>query len=83
MDNYLKSRVLKEANHILDTDDTIRKTADYFNVSKSTIYKDMTNNINKIDKDLSRKINDVFKKHNAYKHINGGKKTHDKYRGNQ
>ena len=52
MNKNINKRVIDIANHIILTKDTIRKTAVIFNVSKSTVHKDigerlMTLDINK------------------------------------
>lgn len=80
MDKFLKSRVLKEANHVLATNDTIRKTAEKFNISKSTVHTDLTEHLEKIDKELYQNINKIFKEHDKYKHIRGGEVTKEKYK---
>lgn len=76
----IKSRVLNEASHVINTKDTIRVTADKFNVSKSTVYNDLSDRLKKLDNDLSKKINNIFKTHDKYKHIRGGEVTKNKYK---
>ena len=41
MNEFIKKRVLEEANYILDTKNTIRKTAEVFSISKSTVHMDL------------------------------------------
>ena len=52
MNKDIKTRVLNEANHIIKTQDTIRKTAGLFNVSKSTVHTDLSERLKEIDKKL-------------------------------
>ena len=80
MDKFIEKRVLQEANHIIKTKDTIRKTAESFNVSKSTIHNDLKNKLKKIDQDLAKEINKIFKNHDETKHIRGGEATKIKYK---
>ncbi len=80
MNNDIKRRVLKEANHIINTKDTIRQTADKFNVSKSTVHVDLSERLKDIDKRLMGEINDIFKSHDEVKHIRGGEVTKQKYK---
>ena len=80
MDNYIKKRVLEEAKYIVETQDTVRGAAKKFNVSKSTIHKDLATKLNKIDKDLDDEIKNIFKEHDMNKHIRGGSATKEKYR---
>lgn len=80
MNNNIKKRVLDEANHIINTKDTIRTTADVFNVSKSTVYTDLSNRLKRIDQNLSKEIANIFEYHDKVKHIRGGLVTKEKYR---
>lgn len=83
MDKNIEKRVLTEANYIIDTKDTIRKTADKFQISKSTVHFDLSNRLKKIDENLANKIDTIFKKHDEEKHLRGGNATKEKYkRGN-
>ena len=50
MNKDIKRRVLSEANHIIKTQDTIRQTADRFNVSKSTVHTDLSERLKEISK---------------------------------
>ena len=80
MKEFIKKRVLDEANHILNTKDTIRKTADKFNISKSTVHNDLSKRLKDIDKNLSRSINEIFENHERTKHLKGGESTKAKYK---
>ena len=80
MNKDIKKRVLSEANHIIKTQDTIRKTANHFNVSKSTVHTDLSERLKEIDNKLSSEIDDIFKIHDREKHIRGGEVTRQKYK---
>ena len=80
MNKDIKTRVLNEANHIIKTQDTIRKTAGLFNVSKSTVHTDLPERLKEIDKKLGAEIDDIFKNHDKEKHIRGGEVTRQKYK---
>lgn len=80
MNKDIKTRVLNEANHIIKTQDTIRKTAGLFNVSKSTVHTDLSERLKEIDKNLGAEIDDIFKNHDREKHIRGGEVTRQKYK---
>lgn len=83
MDKSIKRRVITEANYIIDTKDTIRKAANKFQISKSTVHYDLTKRLKKIDENLAKQIDIIFKKHDEVKHIRGGYATKEKYkRGN-
>lgn len=83
MNEIIKKRVLDEANHILKTKDTIRTTANVFDVSKSTVHNDLNTRLKLIDSNLSNEIAKIFKNHEEIKHIRGGEATKEKFkRGN-
>lgn len=80
MNKNIKQRVLQEANHILTTNETIRNTASKFNVSKSTVHADLSKRLEKIDENLQKEINNIFKDHDKVKHLRGGEVTKQKYK---
>ena len=80
MNKDIKRRVLSEANHVIKTQDTIRKTADRFNVSKSTVHTDLKERLKQIDSNLGKEIDNIFKTHDREKHIRGGEVTKAKYK---
>ena len=78
MDN-ISRRVLEEAEYIVKTNQTIRETAKIFNVSKSTVHKDLKERLKKINKELETKVNKILKYHIDIRHIRGGESTRKKY----
>lgn len=75
----IKARVLKEANYIIETNNTIREISKYFKVSKSTVHNDLSKRLKKIDLTLYNKVNQILDYHYSIKHLNGGEKTKLKY----
>lgn len=75
----IKERVLREAKEIILTKDTIRNLAFRFNVSKSTVHKDLHERLVHLDKDLFRRVNDILKYHANIRHVRGGQSTKKKY----
>ena len=63
------------ANHIIDTNDTIRKTATIFKVSKSTVHKDINERLIIINKNKYLKIKKIMNNHIETRHIKGGEST--------
>lgn len=78
MDN-IKKRVINEANYMKKTNKTVREIAKKFNVSKSTVHKDLQERLMKIDKQLSEDIKEILKYHIEIRHIRGGESTKKKY----
>lgn len=80
MKDYIEERVLEVAKYIIDSKDTIRKTAKVFGVSKSTIHKDMTERLPKINPTIAEQTNLILELNKAERHIRGGKATKMKYK---
>lgn len=79
MKAYIKERTIQVALHIVDTEDTIRKTAQIFNLSKSTVHNDVSTRLTKVDKGLYEKVKIVLDKNFSEKHLRGGESTKQKY----
>ena len=75
MNDYIKERVINVANYIIESKDTIRNTATIFNVSKSTIHKDMKERLPNIDKFKYSLIKKIMYEHIMTRHLKGGEST--------
>jgi putative DeoR family transcriptional regulator (stage III sporulation protein D) len=83
MKDYIKERVIEIANYIIENNSTVRTAAKEFNVSKSTVHKDVHERLLKINRDLYKKCNRVLEKNKAERHIRGGLATRRKYKGTE
>ena len=79
MNSRINRRVINEALYILDTKSTIRETAKIYNVSKSTVHKDVTERLEVINPRLAEEIRKVLDVNKAERHLRGGMATRDKY----
>ena len=77
---YINDRVIKEANYIIETGYTIRELASIFNVSKSTVHKDLHERLQDINYGLYEEIDSILKYHIDIRHIRGGESTKKKYK---
>lgn len=75
----ISKRVLDETDYIIKTKKTIREIAKIFNVSKSTVHKDLNERLKKIDKEKIKKVKEILKYHIDIRHIRGGESTKKKY----
>ena len=75
MSTYIIKRVLNIANHIIDTKETIRETAKKFNISKSTVHKDLQERLYQIDINKYNIIKEIMNEHIETRHIKGGEST--------
>ena len=76
----LIDRIIDEANYIIKTGATVRAAAKIFAVSKSTVHKDVSERLKKIDKTLYKKVKKVLDKNLSERHLRGGEATKQKYK---
>ena len=79
MKAYIKERTLEVARHISQAQDTIRKTAQIFGLSKSTVHNDLSKRLQKVDKQMYDDVQKILEHNFAEKHIRGGMSTKLKY----
>ncbi len=65
--------------YIVKNEATVRKTAEHFGISKSTVHKDVTEILKKSDFLLYSKVNEVLQRHKEVRHLRGGEATRKKY----
>ena len=78
--DYISERVTTEAEYIIETNSTVRSAARHFDISKSTVHKDVTERLKTIDKELYANVRHVLDKNLSERHIRGGIATKNKYR---
>ncbi|NFA60145.1 stage III sporulation protein D [Clostridium botulinum] len=71
--NEMQQRIIEEANYIITTKHTVRATAKAFNISKSTIYLDVTSRLFNINKDLYYEVRQVLEFNKKWRYSRGGK----------
>ena len=75
----IEERAIKIAQYIIDSKDTVRGAASKFGISKSTVHKDVSERLLKINPVLARQIRFVLDENKAERHIRGGMATKLKY----
>ena len=81
MHENIEERARQLAEYIIDNDSTVRAAAKQFGVSKSTVHKDITQRLEKLDGTLWAEAKAVLERNKAERHIRGGLATRKKYRG--
>lgn len=76
---YIEERAITLAHYIIDNKDTVRGAAKKFGISKSTVHKDVTERLKKINPSLARETRKVLEENKAERHIRGGEATRLKY----
>ena len=78
--DYISERVIREGEYIIETNSTVRAAALHFNISKSTVHKDVTERLKEIDKQLYKEVRKVLNTNLSERHIRGGLATKNKYK---
>ena len=76
---YIEDRVIKCAEYIVETGCTVRVCSAHFNISKSTVHKDVSERLKCIDIALYEKVREVLDVNLSERHIRGGIATREKY----
>lgn len=79
MKESIIKRTLTEAEYILSTKATVRDTAKEFDVSKSTVHKDVSERLKYIDAALYSRVKKILDFNLAERHLRGGNATREKY----
>ncbi len=74
-----KERCVVLGLYIVENNTTVRATALRFGISKSTVHKDVTQTLKKINKSLYIDVKSVLEKNKEERHIRGGEATKKKY----
>jgi putative DeoR family transcriptional regulator (stage III sporulation protein D) len=77
--DHIWKRVLEVSRYISRTKSTVRDTAKVFGVSKSTVHKDVTERLPKVNRDLAAKVKKVLDYNKSERHLRGGEATRRKY----
>ena len=75
----LKERCELLGEYIVENNATVRETAKYFSVSKSTVHKDVTEKLFYENPQLHKLVKKVLSKNKSERHLRGGEATKQKY----
>ena len=79
MKTYIEERAVEVANFIINSNATVRETAKKFGISKSTVHKDVTERLVKINPNLAGEARRILEINKSERHIRGGMATKEKY----
>ena len=74
-----EERAVLLAQHIIENNATVRQTAKKFNISKSTVHKDVSERLRAINEGLHENVKQVLEQNKSERHIRGGMATKTKY----
>lgn len=75
----IDERAINLAHYIIESKDTVRGAAKKFGISKSTVHKDVSERLQKINPILAREVRLILDENKAERHIRGGMATKIKY----
>jgi len=78
---YIEERAIELANYIIEKKTTVRAAAKKFGISKSTVHKDVTERLGRVNSELADDVRIVLEENKAERHIRGGEATKAKYQG--
>ena len=75
-----KERCVILASYLVENRSTVRAVAARFGISKSTVHKDITQNLKKSNKTLYYEVQSILEQNKKERHIRGGEATKKKYK---
>ena len=75
-----EERTIRLAQYIIEENATVRRAAAQVGVSKSTVHKDITTRLKKLNSVLYDGVQQVLRTNKQERHIRGGMATREKYR---
>lgn len=79
MKGNVEERAVVFANYIIENKETVRGTAKKFNISKSTVHKDVSQRLRNINNSLYIEVKKILDINKSQRHIRGGLATKNKY----
>lgn len=77
--NGSKERCEVLAEYLVDNGATVRRVARRFGISKSTVHKDVTEKLKRVNPELALQVKEVLDQNKAERHLRGGEATKQKY----
>lgn len=79
MKGILEDRAVRLGEYIIEHQSTVRDTASVFGISKSTVHKDITTLLPKLNSGLYKEVRAVLDVNKEERHLRGGEATKHKY----
>ncbi len=79
MTDSAEERALVLGQYIAEEGATVRAAAQKFGVSKSTVHKDVTGKLRRLNPALYRQVREILDRNKRERHIRGGMATKQKY----
>ncbi len=79
MADTIDKRACDLAVYIIETGATVRRAAQHFGISKSTVHKDLSQRLPRCNRHLYMQVRKILDLNKAQRHIRGGLATKRKY----
>ena len=79
MRGTVEERAITLGEYIIENTTTVRAAAKKFRISKSTVHKDVSERLRKLNPQMYREVKQVLDVNKAERHIRGGMATKMKY----
>ncbi|MDR3645367.1 MAG: sporulation transcriptional regulator SpoIIID [Clostridia bacterium] len=79
MKGIVEERAVELGEYIIEHEATVRSTAKKFGISKSTVHKDVSERLKKLNPQLYIEVKHILDINKAQRHIRGGMATKRKY----
>ena len=77
----VNERCVTLGKYLVANRSTVRQVASIFGISKSTVHKDVTDILKRVDNDLYLRVKEVLEFNKQERHLRGGEATRRKYAG--
>ena len=74
-----KERCVQMATYMIENESTVRGVATKFGISKSTVHKDLTVNLKRINPELYVNVKKILEINKQERHLRGGEATKRKF----
>ena len=81
MKGAVEERAVELGEYIIENNATVRAAAKKFQISKSTVHKDVTDRLHRNNPQLYAQVKEVLEHNKQERHIRGGMATRRKYKG--
>ena len=75
-----KERCVVLATYLVENQTTVRAVAAEFGISKSTVHKDITQHLKRVNRTLYEQAKMVLEQNKKERHLRGGEATKQKYK---
>ena len=79
MKGIVEERAVELGEYIIESKATVRKAAKKFGISKSTVHKDVSERLRRVNPQLYQEVKGILEINKAQRHIRGGLATKRKY----